>query len=386
MNKHILWLPGWFPNRRNPFPGDFILRHAQAASLFNRITVFCTIPDQEISKQELTKEIFNENLIVYLFYYPAKKKLFSSFFNGMKRWKALKKFYKEHFITKTPDLLHVHVAWPAGLFALYLRDKYGLKYVLTEHETIYMPGYDNNRKRSALEKKVLPNIFSRASLVHAVSRSLGEALLKQQLVNRLPEIIPNVVDAALFYTGKKEASGIFRFIHISGLTYQKNPEGMLQALAEVKKVRKDFILSVIGPLNEKLLFLARELSLENQIEFKGEIPYATVADEIRKSDAMIHFSRYETFGCVVAESLSCGVPVITSDLPVTRELITDGINGWLVQEGNVNDLSEKILQFMNGNLRINAEEVAEENRNRFNYERVGRQFDEMYYRVLQPKL
>lgn len=386
MNKHILWLPGWFPNRRDPFPGDFILRHAQATSLYNRITVFCTIPDKEISKPEMIKEIINENLAVFLFYYPVKQKLFSSIFNGMKRWKTFKKFYKEHFESKPPDLVHVHVAWPAGLYALYLHNKYGLKYVLTEHETIYMPGYDYNRKRSALEKKILPNIFSRSSHVHTVSSSLGEELLKLHLVNRLPEIIPNVVDTSLFYPGNKETSGIFRFIHVSGLTYQKNPEGMLQALAEVKKDRKDFIMTIIGPLNEKLKLLAKELSLENQIEFKGEISYAAVADAIRNSDAMIHFSRYETFGCVVAESLCCGVPVITSDLPVTRELITDGINGWLVQEGNVKNLSERILQFMNGNLRVNAEQVADENRNRFNYDRIGRQFDEIYNRVLLSNL
>jgi len=48
--KHILYLPSWFPGRRNPYPGDFIKRHAESASLYNRITVFHTAIDETIKE------------------------------------------------------------------------------------------------------------------------------------------------------------------------------------------------------------------------------------------------------------------------------------------------------------------------------------------------
>ena len=60
--KHILYLPSWFPSRRDPYPGDFIKRHAEAASLYNRITVFYTAIDETIKEPELMEEKINENL------------------------------------------------------------------------------------------------------------------------------------------------------------------------------------------------------------------------------------------------------------------------------------------------------------------------------------
>src|SRR6185295_1755872 len=106
--------------------------------------------------------------------------------------------------------------------------------------------------------------------------------------------------------------------------------------------------------------------------------YNEVANEISRSDAMIHFTRYETFGCVIAESLCCGVPVIISDLDVTKELIKDKINGLLVTESDVNDLAEKILFFMEKGFTINSKQVAEESQQKFNYLHIGKKFDEMY--------
>jgi glycosyltransferase involved in cell wall biosynthesis len=380
--KHILYLPGWFPNRKDSFSGDFILRHAQAASLYNRITVFFTAPDKDLKKPEIIAQAINENFLTVIYYYPAGNRLLKTAFNGIRRFNALRKMYQVHFGKKPPDLAHVHVAWPAGLFALYLKKRRGLKYVLTEHETIYMPGHDNYRIQSAFEKKMLPVIFRQAAKVHTVSHSLGEALIKLKLLKQMPEIIPNVVDTHLFSFHEKPVGNSFRFIHVSGLTRQKNPEGMLQALAEVKKLRNDFTLTIIGPANEKIKGLAKKLSLDDNIIFTGELPYEEVAKRVSQSDAMIHFTRYETFGCVVAESLCCGVPVIISNLAVTRELVRDSVNGLLVEENNVNELAEKILYFMNRNLKINPRQVAEDSRKKFNYERVGKLLDEFYNKSL----
>src|SRR6478735_9017883 len=113
----------------------------------------------------------------------------------------------------------------------------------------------------------------------------------------------------------------------------------------------------------------------------GEIPYANVAKEIGNSDAMVHFTRYETFGCVIAESLCCGVPVIVSDLDVTKELVTDGFNGLLVTESKANELAEKILYFMESGFQIDSKQVAEENQQKFSYNRVGKMLDDLYRSV-----
>ena len=380
--KHILYLPSWFPTRRDPYPGDFIKRHAEAASLYNRITVFYTAIDKNIKEPLLVEEKVTENFIIYIYYYPSIKGILSPVINGVKRFSALRKMYNKIFADSSPDLVHVHVAYPAGLFALYLKKRKGLEYIISEHDGIYMPGYDNYHVPGKFEKKMVPVIYKNAKKIHTVSKSLGNALVDLKLANTKPIVIPNVVNTDVFQYREKERSNIFRFIHISSLINQKNPEGMLMAISLVKKERSDLVLKIIGPAKEKFKKMVKDLSLEKEVAFMGEIPYADVAKEIGNSDAMIHFTRYETFGCVIAESLCCGVPVIVSDLDVTRELVTDGVSGLLVEENKVNDLAEKILFFMKTGFKINSQKIATENQEKFKYDRVGKMFDDLYRSVI----
>ena len=379
--KHILYLPSWFPSRRNPYPGDFIKRHAEAASLYNRITIFYTAIDETINEPELVEEKINENLFVYIYYYPSVKNILSPVINGVKRFSALRKIYNKVFAGSSPDLVHVHVAYPAGLFALYLKKRKGSEYIISEHDGIYMPGYDNYHIPGKFEKKMIPLIYKNAKKIHAVSKSLAEALIGLKLATTDPIVIPNVVNGEIFKYREKGRSGTFRFIHISSLINQKNPEGMFEAISLVKKRRNDFVLKIIGPAKEKFKKMVTDLSLEKHVIFMGEISYADVAKEINNSDAMIHFTRYETFGCVIAESLCCGVPVIVSDLDVTKELVTDGVNGLLVAESKVDDLADKILYFMESGFQINSNQVGVENQQKFSYDRVGKMFDDLYRSV-----
>ena len=379
--KHILYLPSWFPNRGNPYPGDFIKRHAEAASLYNRITVFYTSIDETLTEPALIEEKVNENFYVYIYYYPSLKGFLSSVINGIKRFSALRKMYKKVFVNAAPDLVHVHVAYPAGLFALYLKNRRGLAYIISEHDGIYMPGYDNYHTPGQFETRMTPVIYKNAKKVHAVSKSLANALVNSRLAVALPIVIPNVVNNQFFNYREKEKSGSFRFIHVSSLINQKNPEGMLEAFSLLKKKRNDFVLKIIGPAKEKFKQMAQDLSIEKEVIFTGEISYADVAKEISNSDAMVHFTRYETFGCVIAESLCCGVPVIASNLDVTRELVTNGVDGLLVTESDSKDLADKILYFMETGFQINSKQVAESNQQKFSYDRVGKMFDELYKSV-----
>lgn len=380
--KHILYLPSWFPSRRNPYPGDFIKRHAESASQYNRITVFYTAIDETIKEPELVEEKINENLFIYIYYYPLLKGILSPVINGVKRFSALRKMYNKFFADSSPHIVHVHVAYPAGLFALYLKKRKGLEYIISEHDGIYMPGYDNYHIPGQFEKKMVPAIYKNSKKIHAVSKSLADALVDLKLADTKPIVIPNVVNIDVFKYREKERSKTFSFVHISSLINQKNPEGMLQALSLVKKKRNDFVLKIIGPAKEKFKKMVSDLSLEKEVIFMGEIPYTDVAKEINNSDAMVHFTRYETFGCVIAESLCCGIPVIVSDLDVTRELITNGVNGLLVTESEVHDLADKILYFMETGVQINSNQVAEESQQKFNYNRVGKMFDDLYNSVV----
>ena len=71
-------------------------------------------------------------------------------------------------------------------------------------------------------------------------------------------------------------------------------------------------------------------------------------------------------------------PVITSNLDVTKELVTDGVSGLFVNESDVKDLADKILYYMNEGFKIDSKQVADDNQQKFNYQRIGKMFDDMY--------
>src|SRR5262245_35962249 len=68
--KKILWLCSWYPGKTEPFNGDFIQRHAQAASLYNDIYVVHVTGDTSGLIKTTTTEIKEENgLTEHIVYY-----------------------------------------------------------------------------------------------------------------------------------------------------------------------------------------------------------------------------------------------------------------------------------------------------------------------------
>jgi hypothetical protein len=139
--KKILWLPSWYPTKTDPYKGDFIQRQAKAAALYNRIHVIYvekinTRPaniagsEEQFAEGNLTEEIIYN----YSSSFPVLGKLFS-----LLRYFRLNKKYIRQYIDKNgvPDCVHVQVPVKAGIIALWVKRRFKIPYVLTEHYGIY---------------------------------------------------------------------------------------------------------------------------------------------------------------------------------------------------------------------------------------------------------
>lgn len=221
-----------------------------------------------------------------------------------------------------------------------------------------------------------------ASGLSTVSRSLGEAisLLKKNIHFT---IIPNVVDETVFYPVLQKKETVKKFIHISGLDYQKNPQHMLQAFAIVKKTNPGFTVAVFGPPKKELQTLVVLLGLEKQVQFFDEVPQPQLAGFVRQSHALVLYSRYETFGCVLIEANACGIPVIVSDLPVFHEIVQEEVNGYFVPGENPGALAKKIITFMEKQDPVDGMAIARTATEKYNYAEVGRLLNEFYVSSLK---
>jgi glycosyltransferase involved in cell wall biosynthesis len=210
-----------------------------------------------------------------------------------------------------------------------------------------------------------------------VSNYLGSYLHNTFQIPK-PILIPNVVDANVFRYALPEIQNLNRFVHISNLNYQKNPEDIIKAFALVKEKGYKFELDIIGPESMELKGLVKDYKMTEEIHFHNEMPQTKLANFIQGSKGLILFSRYETFGCVVIEANACGVPVIASDIPVLHENIEEGVNGIFATSGDPVDLASKIVQVIEGIPLYDQEQLSIYTLQKYNLENAGRQFHNWY--------
>ncbi|HCY1398771.1 TPA: glycosyltransferase [Staphylococcus aureus] len=92
--------------------------------------------------------------------------------------------------------------------------------------------------------------------------------------------------------------------------------------------------------------LVEDYHLSEHVKFHGFKTH--INEEIAKAELMLSTSKMEGFGLAILESLSVGTPVISYDVDYgPSELIQDGFNGYLVPQGDINQMVEKVDQLLN---------------------------------------
>jgi glycosyltransferase involved in cell wall biosynthesis len=127
------------------------------------------------------------------------------------------------------------------------------------------------------------------------------------------------------------------------LSVQKSLEVAFEALAAVEGVT----LLVAGDGDERraLEERATALGLGARIRFLGPQPRERVVELLRAADAMVLSSSWENFPHTVVESLGVGTPVLATATGGVGEVVHDGVNGLLVQPGDVDALADAIRRY-----------------------------------------
>lgn len=185
--------------------------------------------------------------------------------------------------------------------------------------------------------------------------------LKTHLIDRgfkYPEhifIIPNYVDTDLFNpinTMTKEDSGedIVKIISVGRLSVQKNFPLLMDGLAQLKnKLENKIELTIVGtgPLKEDLLHKAQQLNLE--LKLIDRISNSGMPLLYREHDIFVMTSPREGHPRALIEAMSCGLPVVGTNVIGIRDVITDGVNG-LLCSATPEDIAQKLLRIISDKL------------------------------------
>lgn len=379
---YVLALPGWYPTWLDPMPGDFNQRHIIAASLQTpQIVLYIgkdhtgTLRKVDARYCQLTAKVL-EICVVY------PKNNFELLDSVQSQVIFLKLLFKYAALIKSrwglPKLLHSYIAIRGGLAAWLLAKKWNLPFVLTENWTIYYvedPGFLPNR--NPIFRWAVKQVYKNVAHFLPVTQNLNQRV--QQLVTPVPStVVPNVVQTAIFHYEERKKDEVFRFVHVSVMTYQKNPEGLLRGFKAFHQLHPQAGLLMVGPYPAGVHAYALELGLTaNIVQFTGAVAYTKVAEYLHTGDCLILFSRYENLPCVILEALCCGMPVISTAVGGIAEVINEN-NGILVESQNEEEFARALAKLYTTYKEYDAKKIAESAYALFSYEAVGNQINNVY--------
>ena len=156
---------------------------------------------------------------------------------------------------------------------------------------------------------------------------------------------------------------------------------MVRAFYQLKKQQVKVELHVVsdGDFN-KYGDLIKGFEFAQSIHFHGRQDSAGVAAVLQFADALVLSSRYENLPCVLLEALSCGTPMISTDVGGVGEIISEG-NGILVASENEKALLTAMLDIQKR--QYSTQELHEEAELKYSPSTISGLFLEAYQMVLQ---
>lgn len=382
----ILVIPSWYPSRLRPVEGIFI--HEQAIALHESNHQVSTLapPIRSISRENLRNRgdkaiLFGvdresiQGLPIIRSYFPIwpPRKLTVSWNARLREYVWMQAF--EQYVSEfdLPDIIHAHSSYPGGLFAMKIRNRFGIPVILTEHWS----GFLNENYRD-LPSSMIKMILRSVDRVLAVSPALAQSLTSISSDMEI-EVVGNMVNTSFFsFPAQPLEFDEFVFASIGNLIPLKRMDYLI--IAFTNSFRGEAIKLRIGgdgKDREALKQLVQDLKMSSQIELLGSLSRNEVRDVIWSSDAVVSTSSIETFGLTLAEALSCGKPVIATRSGGPEYFIHEG-NGILVPVEDTDALARAMEEMLVKSTQYNPLKLREECIERFGKETYINNLNRIY--------
>ena len=306
--------------------------------LGNQVTILIYGQDKD--------EIFEENGIVY---YRIKNKIvkgFSTYFTQKKIQKIVNNLYK----SKQIDVLEVP-DWTGS--SAFINTKCPIVMRLNGSDT-YFCHLDNRPvkwKNKFLEKRA----FKKADKIISVSQFTAEMTNKLFKLNKPFDVIPNAVETSKFESDGSEndgntilyfgtlirKKGLLELPYIFNEVHKKNPE------AKLILVGKDASDKITG--NNSTWKMMQELfnvSAFQKVQYLQNVPYSEIKYHIQKATLCIFPTFAEALPVSWIEAMAMQKPIVASNIGWAKEVIDDGINGYLVNPKNHLEYANKICSVL----------------------------------------
>ena len=210
----------------------------------------------------------------------------------------------------------------------------------------------NYRNFEADETNCIKQLFAKLwmhSLVSKLKRLDHFVVLTEEDKSAWPELqnICVIPDPLSFLPTQHSPLTEKRVIAVGRYVYQKGFDLLLQAWAKIEKNNPDWQMAIYGDGNrEPYEQQMKELGIDSsRCHLNG--PTADIQKEYVDSSVFVFSSRFEGFGMVLVEAMACGLPVVSFACPCgPKDIVKDGDDGLLVENGNLNALTDSLIRLM----------------------------------------
>lgn len=284
------------------------------------------------------------------------------------------------------DLIHVHYAIPHATSAFLAKQILGEKashvpIITTLHGTdITLIGSDPSYK------DVVDFSINQSDGVTAVSEYLRQETYNIFDIKKEIKVIPNFVDLDRFKKSNKNhfkraicPDGEKVITHVSNFREVKRVPDVVSTFHHIVNNGVDAKLLMVGdgPDRQRAENKCRELKICDKVRFLGK--QEQVEEVLSISDLFLIPSGSETFGLAALEAMSCGVPVISSNIGGLPEVNIHGETGYLCELGDVEAMGKYALKILkNENLHKKLSENARKRAEMFEQSRVVSVYEDYY--------
>jgi glycosyltransferase involved in cell wall biosynthesis len=267
-------------------------------------------------------------------------------------YKFLKRILKKNKI----DIVHTYYNPSICDFYLSCRDSIDFKLAVRIAGLKWYEDIKSNK----IDIKVYKRIFENSDLLNFISQGLFDNFLQlnddKNFGIRLPDYF--IGDIGVDVNKMKSSFSVhqndeFRLVMATRFSlYQKRQDILVKAIKELaNKIPCKLYLIGEGPNRENIEKLIRENNLSNHIEIIPFMEQEKLFDFIKKCDVLCHCCEYEGLSKMIIETMYLGVPVLVSNVFPLNDYITDGVNGYIVDNTSMNwaEKIEQLYKFENSN-------------------------------------
>lgn len=282
-----------------------------------------------------------------------------------------------------PDILHCHLQPRELILALHPRLQNKNQLLYTDHSVRLKVGqypFINTEILAWIYRKIYRKFH-----VVAVAKSVFNCHDKYRLVNKnkIHALIENKINTSKFCPSTKTNRSL-QIVYVARLDNRKGHDVLLKAWSKIETSEKiELVLVGGGELESELNSMVNIMLPKHPVIFTGAVE--NVLPYLQSAYIAVFPSLQEGLPLALLEKMSCGLPVIASDIPEFQGIIEDGKNGLFFKTGDADDLKDKLLLLVdNSSLRNYLGERARQFViEKYDYKLLKKDYEVLYRDVLK---